>query len=264
MADVRRNPLFTIVTPSFNQARYIGETIASVLAQEGDDIEHLVLDNHSTDGTAAVLEPFAADPRVSITVERDNGQADAINKGWSRARGRWLAWLNSDDRYEPGALQRVRAAIAANPEARWIVGGFRIVNADGRRVGWLHSTYKNALLRHYSYPLLLSENIIPQMSVFIRDDLWREAGPLRTDDPTTFDYEYWLRLGKLAAPQLIPDTLSVFRYHDESKTGRNLRPQFERELAYARAFAGDRRWPILLHQINFYKTMLFYEWVKRF
>lgn len=262
MVDER--PLFTIVTPSFNQARYVGETIASVLAQNGDDIEHLVLDNHSTDGTASVLEPFARDPRVTIITESDHGQADAINRGWQRARGRWLAWLNSDDLYEPGALQHVREAIAAHPDARWIVGGFRIINAQGQRVGWLHSAYKNALLRHYSYPLLLSENIIPQMSVFIREDLWREAGPLRVDDPTTFDYEYWLRLGQIAAPHIIREPLSVFRYHDESKTGRNLRVQFQRELAYAHAFAGDRRWPILLHQINFYKTMLLYEWVKRF
>lgn len=265
MSPSSEPPFFSIVTPSYNQARYLPETLASVRAQQGAGFEHLIFDNNSTDGTDVLLKEYAAaNSGVTVTVGPDAGQADAINKGWQRSRGEWLAWLNADDLYEPGALARVRAEIETHPEARWIVGEFRIINEAGCRVGWLHSAYKNALLKRYSYNLLLSENIIPQMSVFIRADLWKEAGPLRVDDPTTFDYEYWLRLGKLARPHVISQTLSVFRYHENSKTGLNLKAQFSRELDYAREHAGGARWPILLHRLNFHKTLLFYRLVKRF
>lgn len=268
MPPPSETPLFSIVTPSFNQARYLPETISSLRAQEGVDFEHLVLDNCSTDGSADILREYAKTPRVSVIIEPDSGQADAINKGWKQSCGRWLAWLNADDLYEPGALLRVKREIEAHPEARWMIGEFRIINESGQRVGRLHSAYKNALLRHYSYHLLLSENIIPQMSVFIREDLWREAGLVDTVNPLMFDYEYWLRLGKLAPPHIIPEVLSVFRYHSGSITGRNFRTQFAHELEcaqrYARQIPDMPRWPLILHRINYYKTIWFYDLVKRF
>jgi hypothetical protein len=151
----------------------------------------------------------------------------------------------------------------ANPDARWIIGNFRIVNREGKPIGRLHSSYKNFLLQHYSYNLLLSENIIPQMSVFIRRDLVEEAGPLITSDPLAFDYEYWLRLGKIADPFILNHGLAVFRYYAGSKTSQGLKTQFKRELNYARQYA-THPWPLWLHQINYYKTILFYNWVKRF
>jgi glycosyltransferase involved in cell wall biosynthesis len=254
-------PIFSIVTPSFNQAEFIRATVESVLSQAGGlAMEYEVRDNESTDETAAVLASYPG--RLRFIRDRDAGQADAINKGWHASSGQWLAWLNADDLYEPGALRAVAAAAEAIPEARWIVGEFRIVNRAGRPIGGLHSGYKNFLLRRYSYPLLLSENVIPQMSVFIRRDLWEEVGDLRTDDHLAFDYEYWLRLGRVCDPLVLPRCLSVFRYYRGTKTAENLKVQFGRELEYARQHAAGRRWPIWLHGANYWKTLLLYDLVK--
>jgi glycosyltransferase involved in cell wall biosynthesis len=254
-------PLFSIVTPSYNQGRFIRQTLHSVAAQRGASFEHIVRDNLSTDATAAALEEYRG--KIIVAREKDNGQADAINRGWREARGQWLAWLNADDVLEPDALAAVAQAARENPDARWIVGRFRIINADGKPIGKLHSGYKNFLLRWYSYNLLLSENIIPQMSVFIRRDLWQEVGELRTDDPLAFDYEYWLRLGKIAAPLIVPQVLSAFRYYPGTKTATSLREQFGCGLRYARQYAGDKRWPVWLHTVNYYKTVLLYDLVKK-
>jgi glycosyltransferase involved in cell wall biosynthesis len=257
------DPSFSIVTPSYNQAEFVRDTVESVLSQPPDiSVEYQVRDNQSTDGTAAVLAPFQT--RLRVVSMPDKGQADAINSGWHASTGQWLAWLNADDLYEPDAFARVARAASANPDARWIVGLFRIADRSGKPIGTLHAGYKNFLLQRYSYPLLLSENIIPQMSVFIRRDLWEEAGDLRTDDHLAFDYEYWLRLGRICDPLIVPECLSVFRYYRGTKTESNLKTQFSRELAYAREFAHNARWPIWLHQINYYKTLLLYDLVKRF
>lgn len=257
------SPTFAIVTPSFNQREFISQTLDSVLSQSPEaGTEYIVRDNNSADGTAEVLAAYA--DRLQIVRERDEGQADAINKGWHTSSGNWLAWLNADDLYEHGALEAVADAAAGNPAARWIVGEFRIIDRVGRPIGRIHSSYKNFLLRHYSFPLLASENIIPQMSVFIRRDLWEEAGDLRTDDHLTFDYDYWLRLGKICDPLVVPQCLSAFRYYRGTKTAENLKVQFRREMEYARQHAPGLRWPHYLHQVNYWKTRLFYDLVKRF
>lgn len=260
---ISSTPLFSIITPSFNQGEFIKETIDSVLCQSSDTaVEYGVRDNESTDGTAAILSNYG--DRAHIVRERDAGQADAINRGWHASTGRWLAWLNADDLYEPGALAAVAEAAEANPDARWIVGEFRIIDRTGQPIGKLHSSYKNFLLRHYSFPLLASENIIPQMSVFIRRDLWEEVGDLRTDDQLAFDYEYWLRLGKICDPLILPRCLSAFRYYRGTKTASNLKVQFTRELEYARKHAPAHSCALLLHQVNYWKTLLLYDLVKRF
>ncbi len=254
---------FSIVTPSFNQGEFIRGTLDSIIQQTSRHrFESIVCDNESIDATTDILADFGN--RLRVIRQKDQGQADAINKGWHASAGRWLAWLNADDLYEPGALQAVADAAAANPKDRWIVGEFRIIDRVGRPIGGIHSRYKNFLLRHYSFPLLASENIIPQMSVFIRRDLWEEAGDLRTDDHLTFDYEYWLRLGKICDPLVVPQCLSAFRYYRGTKTAENLKVQFRREIEYARQHAPGLRWPHYLHQLNYWKTRLLYDLVKRF
>jgi glycosyltransferase involved in cell wall biosynthesis len=259
-------PFFSIVTPSYNQGEFIHHAVESVIGQRRSspplDIEYLIRDNLSTDLTTNVLASYEGQFR--LLREKDAGQVDAINKGFRETRGQWFAWLNADDFYEPGALAAVREAAVANPNARWIVGQFRIVNGVGNPVGKTHSLYKNKLLSRYSYNLLLSENIIPQMSVFIRRDLFEQAGMLLAGDPLAFDYEYWLRLGKICDPLVLNRNLSVFRYHAQSKTANGLKDQFARELAYAKQYAGSAKWPIWLHRINYYKTIWFYDLVKKF
>ena len=161
---------FSIVTPSYNQARFIRRTIESVLGQEGAfDLEYLLVDGGSTDGTAAILEEYS--PRLQWISEPDRGQVDAINKGLERTTGDVVGWLNSDDVLLPGALQRAASAFAARPEVEWVHGRCRIIDEHDRRVRQWVEAYKDLRARSFSFEALLTENFISQMTVFWRRSL---------------------------------------------------------------------------------------------
>src|SRR3981081_4557960 len=108
-------PLVTVVTPAYNQGRFIAATIESVLSQDYPNVEYLIIDGASTDETAAVVKRY--EDRLTFVSEPDRGQSDAINKGFRRARGRYVAWLNSDDIFLPGAITQAVAALRAHPDA---------------------------------------------------------------------------------------------------------------------------------------------------
>ena len=123
-------PLVSIVTPSYNQARFLGQAVESVLVQDYPQIEYLVLDGGSTDGSVEILR--AHEDRIDHWVsEPDAGQADAINRGWQRSRGQILAWLNSDDRYEPGAISAVVEAFQRHPGADVVAGDCQVIDGHG-------------------------------------------------------------------------------------------------------------------------------------
>lgn len=207
----------TIVTPSFNQGRFIERTIESVLAQRGDfELEYLVMDGGSTDETLAILRRHEG--RLRFVSERDRGQSDAINKGFRMATGDVLAWLNSDDTYELGALDAV-ARVLGEGGARWCFGECRIVDEDGREVRAAIARYKSWVARRYSRMRLVGRNFIPQPATFFRRDLLAEAGPLDESLHFAMDYDLWLRFAALAEPVFVPGTLASFRWHGRSKTG---------------------------------------------
>lgn len=158
----------SIVTPSFNQAPFIERTIRSVLDQSHRDIEHIVIDGGSTDGTLEILQRCGK--AVSWVSEKDRGQAHAINKGLRRCTGEVVAWLNSDDTYTPGALERVARHFTEHPDCRWVYGRCRIVDEHDREIRTLITRYKNLLLARYGFPKLLAENFISQPAVFWRRD----------------------------------------------------------------------------------------------
>jgi glycosyltransferase involved in cell wall biosynthesis len=209
----------TIVTPSFNQAGFIERTLASVAAQRGPfEVEHLVIDGGSTDGTLEVLRRH---PGLRWISEPDRGQSDAINKGFRMATGDVVAWLNSDDRYEPGALAAAAEALGAG--ARWCFGECRVIDEDDREIRRLVSWYKNRQSRRYSVARLLGRNFIPQPAVFFRRDLLEEVGGLREDYHLAMDYDLWLRFARVAEPVFVPRPLAAFRWHGGSKSGAGYR-----------------------------------------
>ena len=230
----------TIVTPSFNQGAFIERTVESVLSQRGDfELEYLVVDGGSTDETLSVLR--RRERRLRFVSEKDRGQSDAINKGFRMATGEVLAWLNSDDTYEPGALQ---AALSAMREggARWCFGECRIVDEQDREVRRSISRYKNRLSRRYSLRGLLGRNFIPQPATFFRRDLLEEAGPLDESLHYAMDYDLWLRFARLAEPAFVPRPLAAFRWHGAAKTaGRYRVAAWECfRIARSRARPGER------------------------
>ena len=206
----------TVVTPSFNQGSFIERTVESVLSQRGDfELDYLVMDGDSTDETLSILRRHEG--RLRFVSEKDRGQSDAINKGFRMASGEVLAWINSDDTYEPGALQAALSAMQ-RAGARWCFGECRIVDEQGREVRRSISRYKNRLSRRYSLRRLLSRNFIPQPATFFRRDLLEEAGPLDESLHYAMDYDLWLRFARLADPVFVPRPLAAFRWHGAAKT----------------------------------------------
>jgi glycosyltransferase involved in cell wall biosynthesis len=181
-------PLVTIVTPSYNQAEYIGETLRSVLLQDYPRIEYLVLDGGSKDGSVEIIRRY--EKWLWWVSERDRGQTDAINKGWRRAAGEYLAWLNSDDIYLPGAITRAVAALEANPDALatygdglWITEGTEPIMVQ--RTVPLDAT---GMLRNDR------RHGIPQPTVFLRRKTLDAVGLLDEALMGCMDREYWYRI----------------------------------------------------------------------
>lgn len=225
---------FSIVVPSLNQRQFLGTAVRSILEQPGDfDLECIVVDGGSKDGSAELLAKIAERPRMPgrsfyWASEPDHGQADAINKGLRRATGDVLAYLNSDDCYASGALERVASAFSATA-AYWLTGRCRIIDAEGNEIHPAVSAYRNVWLQHYSYTALRMVNFIAQPATFWRRSAGERAGPLDSSLSYTMDYDYWLRLGRLSDPVVIRDQLAAFRLHTESKSGTAYARQFEED-----------------------------------
>lgn len=205
------NPLISIVTPSYNQARFLEATIQSVLAQDYPALEYIIVDGGSTDGSREIIEKYA-DRLAWWISEPDKGQTDAINKGFARASGQILAWLNSDDTYQPGALRQVAAYFQAHPEAGLVYGDANLIDEHGAVLGRFPA-------RQTDYARLLRGHVhIPQQSAFMRGDLWRQVAPLDTSFYFAMDYDLWVRLAKLAPLHYTPQVWANFRLHGSAKT----------------------------------------------
>ena len=202
-------PLVTVVTPSFNQGRFIRDTIESVLGQSYPRIEYLVMDGGSTDETVSILRSYG--DRVAWTSEPDRGQTDAINKGWRRARGSIVAYLNSDDTYLPGAVEKAVAGLQAHPDAGGVYGEGYHVDECGRTID-RYPTEAFDMAR-------LSETcFICQPTVFLRHDTVARLGYLDGSLRYCMDYDLWIRLAHASRFIYLPDYLANTRMHAETKT----------------------------------------------
>ncbi len=202
-------PRVSIVTPSFNQGRFIRATIESVLSQDYPNVEYLVMDGGSSDNTQAVLKSYG--DRFSWSSELDRGQADAVNKGWRQAKGDILGWLNSDDTYQPGAIRKVVEFFQANPDISMVYGEAYNVDAQGRFIE-RHPT------EEFDYQRLAETCFISQPTVFLRRHVFEEAGPLDVTLHYCLDYEYWMRVGKRFRVRYMPEVLATTRFHGAAKT----------------------------------------------
>lgn len=213
---------FSIVTPSLNQATYIAETIRSVREQccPGIFIEHIIMDGGSMDGTEEIVRRAyreAEGYHLQFVCEPDCGQSDALNKGFRRASGDILGWLNADDKYCSGAIKAVAEKML---ETRaWCFGVCRIIDEKGQEIRRGIKNYKTYLSRRYSRRSLLRANYIPQPTVFFRKSAWERAGELELNYHLAMDYDYWLRLAAIGDPVFIEQELADFRWHSDSKSG---------------------------------------------
>ena len=205
------SPLVSIVTPSFNQAAYLESCMRSVLEQDYRHLEYIVIDGGSSDGSRRIVERYA-DRLAWWVSEPDAGQTAAINKGFSRARGQILAWLNSDDVYAPGAVREAVEYLTAHPEVGMVYGDADYIDAAGKRLGRFPSapTDYRRLRRGYVH--------IPQQAAFFRSRLWRMVGPLDESFHFAMDYDLWVRIAALSPIAYHPRRWASFRLHSGGKT----------------------------------------------
>jgi glycosyltransferase involved in cell wall biosynthesis len=242
----------SIITPSFNQAEYIERTILSVTGQVVScELEYLVTDGGSTDGTIGILEKYR--DHLTYTSEPDNGMTDALNKGFARATGDVLAWLNSDDLYLPGTLQKVASYFNKHPDCLWLYGNCNMVDENDREVRKWITAYKKRKTKRFNFNRLLVENYISQPAVFFRREALMFAGPIDTELPTAMDYDLWLRMAKLGEPGVLSDTLASFRVHRASISARQFRRQFEEQYAIHKKYDSN---PVLLFRHRLMITVI--------
>ncbi|MBI3306457.1 MAG: glycosyltransferase [Candidatus Omnitrophica bacterium] len=245
--------------PSYNQAGFIKESIESVLRQTFPSFELLVIDGGSTDGTVEILRKIQ-DSRLRWISEKDKGQADAINKGFKMASGNILAWLNADDLYFPNALTTVGNFFAQHPQTLWAIGQCTIINEHGKEIRKWVSAYKSWRLSQYSYSALLSENFIPQMSVFFRKDaIAKVGGGVDENLHYAMDYDLWLRLGKQFEPGFIPEPVAKFRMYAATKSITGFHRQFQEDYEVGKKYSGNAFWPVFFHGINRLKIVTIYQ-----
>lgn len=200
----------SIITPSFNQGRFIEKTIQSVLSQKGDfQLEYIVVDGGSSDNTIDILKAYEG--KLQWTSEKDNGQSDAINKGFRRATGDIIAWLNSDDTYYPRAIQKAVEYLNMNPDALMVYGKGMYIDENDKEL----ETYQTG---EFDRDRFSQECIICQPTVFMRRRVLDEIGFVDESLKCAMDYDYWWRVSKAGAIGFLPDNLATYRLHNDSKT----------------------------------------------
>jgi glycosyltransferase involved in cell wall biosynthesis len=201
--------IVSIVTPSYNQAPFLEQTIQSVLEQDYPHIEYMVIDGGSTDHSVEIIKKYA-DRLVYWVSEKDSGQAEAINKGLRRANGEVLGWLNSDDYYLPGTIGAVVKHFEQNPDVVMIYGDMRAVDGRGQTINVLR-------YRQLSLQDLLCFQIIGQPSVFFRRSALDKAGLLDISFHFMLDHHLWVRLAQQGRILHVPQVWSAARYHPGAK-----------------------------------------------
>ncbi len=224
-------PLVSIVTPSYNQAAFLEQTLLSVFEQDYPHLEYLVVDGASTDGSLAIIQKYAE--RLAWWVsEKDSGQAEAINKGLARARGEIVAWLNSDDTYLPGTVSAAVRAFQEHPEAALVYGDMLAVDENGQVINRLR-------YRQLDLADLLCFQIIGQPAVFMRREALEKAGFLDPSYHCLLDHHLWIRMAAQGPIVHAAQTWAAARYHPAAKN-RARAGEFGREAFRILAWAGEQ------------------------
>jgi glycosyltransferase involved in cell wall biosynthesis/ADP-heptose:LPS heptosyltransferase len=239
-------PKISVVTPSFQQGRFIEENIRSVLDQRYPNFEHIVVDAGSTDQTVSILKKYRHLRWVS---EKDLGQTHAINKGLLMSSGDVVAYLNSDDAYRPQAFHTIARYFQENPSARMVVGNCDYINEASETVGHLKARYEKLedLIRYWGWDKWYC---LPQQAVFLRRDVLAEVGLFDIHYHMVMDLDMWLRIAQVTSPRVVSQTLAAFRLAPDTKTVSSThlmyREEFQASRRYWRLLPARRRLAVAL------------------
>ncbi|MDR2507670.1 MAG: glycosyltransferase [Candidatus Accumulibacter sp.] len=204
-------PRISIITPSFNQIQFLERTIDSVLSQGYPDLEYIIIDGGSTDGSADIIRKYSDDLAFWVS-EPDRGQAHAINKGLRRATGEWVAWQNSDDLFCPGAFRNFSEAAAQCGEAALIIGNMNLIDKDDRLI-------RDIKYVTPTYDALRAEGmVLTNQAAFWRRSVHDRLGFLDEELAYGFDYEWFLRLLRDNKAVHVNQTWGGLRLHEATKT----------------------------------------------
>jgi glycosyltransferase involved in cell wall biosynthesis len=222
-------PKISVITPSFNQAEFLERTILSALDQGYPNLEYIIIDGGSTDGSVDVIRRYA--DRLAYWVsEKDSGQSQAINNGLMRATGDWVAWQNSDDIFYPGAFRQLADFASKNQEAGLIIGDMRMIDVDDqvlRDIKYVRPTYG---------AMLAEGMVLTNQAAFWRREIHQQLGYLREDLHFGFDFEWFLRILRCGVrAEHVRGMWGGLRMHQATKTAQN-QSDFTRE--YATILAG--------------------------
>lgn len=250
---------FSIITVCYNASSFIAKTIESVLSQDYDAFEYLIVDGGSSDRTVEIIKRYADDPRLAWRSAPDRGISDAMNKGVLLASGDVVAHLNADDYYaDRSVLTRVATAFRENPGTSWVSAGFTFVAEDGAHI-------RAVKARRYSYRRLIRGNILLHPATFISHDLLLQVGGFDVSLRYCMDYDLFLRLGAVAPPLMLDDLLACFRVHGGSRTITQSDSAYAEEfLVRSRLLRKDRRalWPYALdYKIKSRLNRWFYKYL---
>jgi len=206
-------PKISIITPSYNQAQFLEETILSVLNQNYPNLEYIIIDGGSTDGSVEIIKKYQ--DRIAYWVsEKDEGHGDALNKGFKKATGEILAWINSDDKYHAWAFSIVAEIFVTNNDVNWIAGLPSIWNKKGELIA-----IQNERFNMYAFILMGFRRIIQQESVFFRKSLWEKAGGyISRDYKLMIDSELWSRFFAHDTLYNVNTCLAGFRFHTTNRS----------------------------------------------
>jgi glycosyltransferase involved in cell wall biosynthesis len=211
------SPKLSIITPSFNQGKFIRDTIESVLSQNYENFEHIIIDALSTDNTIGILKEYGHLKWIS---EKDNGPANALNKGFNIATGEILAWINSDDYYESNVFPSVASVFNSDPAVQFLCGDLTIIDEKGEILvkDKTHHFDKKYLTKTLS-------DVVRQPATFFTRSLLDKSGLLDESYKIVFDYELFVRMLCFTNPYFMSKNLAYYRSHDQSITNNNIRGQ---------------------------------------
>lgn len=207
----RTYPKISIVTPSFNQGKFIDSAIQSVLQQNYSNFEHIILDNCSTDRTVEILQQY---PHLIWQSKPDRGQSDALNQGFRMATGDIIGWLNADDLYLPECFNKIAASFASFPESDIAYGDYRWIDEQGSIIQFRKELDFDFFILKYLHVLY-----IPSTSTFFKRKIFEEENFLDNSLKYSMDYEFFLRLARKKYRFVhIASYLADFRWHEENKS----------------------------------------------